>query len=107
MAERTRFELAHVLPPTPLAGEPLKPLGYLSVFWEGGGELTPRPLLFTSQSPISSSPSYVILAGAVGIEPTTEVLETSVLPLNYTPIWWAGMDSNHRTFRGGFTVHCV
>ena len=27
-----------------------------------------------------------ILAGAVGIEPTLEVLETSVLPLNYAPI---------------------
>ena len=26
------------------------------------------------------------LAGAVGIEPTPEVLETSVLPLNYAPI---------------------
>ena len=26
------------------------------------------------------------LAGVVGIEPTLEVLETSVLPLNYTPI---------------------
>ena len=26
-----------------------------------------------------------ILAGAVGIEPTLEVLETSVLPLNYAP----------------------
>ena len=25
------------------------------------------------------------LAGVVGIEPTLEVLETSVLPLNYTP----------------------
>jgi hypothetical protein len=27
-----------------------------------------------------------ILAGTVGIEPTLEVLETSVLPLNYVPI---------------------
>jgi hypothetical protein len=27
-----------------------------------------------------------IVAGVVGIEPTLEVLETSVLPLNYTPI---------------------
>jgi hypothetical protein len=27
-----------------------------------------------------------ILAGAVGIEPTLEVLETSVLPLNYAPV---------------------
>ncbi len=26
------------------------------------------------------------LAGAVGIEPTLEVLETSVLPLNYAPM---------------------
>jgi hypothetical protein len=26
------------------------------------------------------------LAGTVGIEPTLEVLETSVLPLNYVPI---------------------
>ena len=29
----------------------------------------------------------VLLAGVVGIEPTLEVLETSVLPLNYTPIY--------------------
>jgi hypothetical protein len=28
----------------------------------------------------------ISLAGAVGIEPTPEVLETSVLPLNYAPI---------------------
>ena len=26
------------------------------------------------------------MAGAVGIEPTSKVLETSILPLNYTPI---------------------
>ncbi len=35
--------------------------------------------LTTSPQPPSS------LAGVVGIEPTPEVLETSVLPLNYTP----------------------
>ena len=29
--------------------------------------------------------AIAILAGAVGIEPTPEVLETSVLPLNYAP----------------------
>jgi hypothetical protein len=28
----------------------------------------------------------LLLAGAVGIEPTLEVLETSVLPLNYAPM---------------------
>ena len=27
----------------------------------------------------------IYLAGVVGLEPTLEVLETSVLPLNYTP----------------------
>jgi hypothetical protein len=28
----------------------------------------------------------IVLAGAVGIEPTPKVLETSILPLNYAPI---------------------
>ena len=31
-----------------------------------------------------------ILAGVVGIEPTSKVLETSILPLNYTPIYGGG-----------------
>ena len=39
------------------------------------------------------------LAGVVGIEPTSKVLETFVLPLNYTPKWWWGTDSNRRTRR--------
>ena len=30
------------------------------------------------------------MAGAVGIEPTSEVLETSVLPLNYAPVTGGG-----------------
>lgn len=30
-------------------------------------------------------PSISFLAGVVGIEPTPKVLETSILPLNYTP----------------------
>ncbi len=48
------------------------------------------------------------MAGAVGIEPTSEVLETSVLPLNYAPKnWWWGADSNCRTRRSGFTVRRV
>ena len=42
----------------------------------------------------------ILLAGVVGIEPTPKVLETFVLPLNYTPIkWWRGTDSNRRTRR--------
>ncbi len=36
------------------------------------------------------SQSPYLLAGAVGIEPTLEVLETSVLPLNYAPIMNGG-----------------
>jgi hypothetical protein len=38
------------------------------------------------------------LAGVVGIEPTPKVLETFVLPLNYTPniAWWRGTESNRR-----------
>ena len=30
------------------------------------------------------------MAGAVGIEPTSKVLETSILPLNYAPIYYGG-----------------
>ena len=48
-----------------------------------------------------------IMAGIVGIEPTLTVLETVVLPLNYIPIKWKGVDSNHRTRRSGFTVRRV
>ncbi len=33
-----------------------------------------------------ATPATKFMAGAVGIEPTLEVLETSVLPLNYAPI---------------------
>ena len=35
---------------------------------------------------LTTSPRPPFLAGTVGIEPTLEVLETSVLPLNYAPI---------------------
>ena len=35
------------------------------------------------------------MAGAAGIEPTLTVLETAVLPLNYAPIKWRRVDSNH------------
>ena len=30
------------------------------------------------------------MAGTVGIEPTSKVLETSILPLNYVPIYDGG-----------------
>ncbi len=32
----------------------------------------------------------IAMAGAVGIEPTSKVLETSILPLNYAPIMVEG-----------------
>ena len=50
------------------------------------------------------------LAGAVGIEPTPEVLETSVLPLNYAPIKLNGGGGRIRTAEpsgSGFTVRRV
>ena len=37
----------------------------------------------------------IIMAGVAGIEPTLTVLETAVLPLNYAPIKWRRVDSNH------------
>ena len=45
------------------------------------GALTTSP-----QSPLSIFHEFKKLAGAVGIEPTPKVLETSILPLNYAPI---------------------
>ena len=38
-----------------------------------------------------------VMAGAEGLEPSTTVLETGMLPLHYAPIqfiWWAFRDSN-------------
>ena len=37
----------------------------------------------------------IAMAGVAGIEPTLTVLETAVLPLNYAPIKWRRVDSNH------------
>jgi hypothetical protein len=48
------------------------------------------------------------LAGAVGIEPTLEVLETSVLPLNYAPInGGGGRIRTAEPIGSGFTVRRV
>ncbi len=79
------------------------PLGYTTKKSGGRGESNPRmsesqsDALTTSPQP----PQYVRkMAGAVGIEPTSKVLETSILPLNYAPVnWWWGTDSNRRTRR--------
>lgn len=58
--------------------------------WGDRGESNPRVSEPQSDA-LTTSPRpplfylLVDLAGAVGIEPTLEVLETSVLPLNYAP----------------------
>lgn len=36
------------------------------------------------------------MAGEEGVEPSLMVLETTVLPLNYSPIWCIRKDSNLR-----------
>ena len=36
------------------------------------------------------------LAGVKGIEPLSAVLETVILPLNYTPFWWSQTGLNRR-----------
>jgi hypothetical protein len=60
---------------------------------------------------LTTSPqSPYLLAGAVGIEPTPEVLETSVLPLNYAPKYLNGGGGRIRTAEpggSGFTVRRV
>ena len=38
------------------------------------------------QSDVLTTSPQAAMAGAVGIEPTPKVLETSILPLNYAPI---------------------
>ena len=47
----------------------------------------PQSGVFTTspQPPLCKFKGF-ILAGAVGIEPTSKVLETSILPLNYAPV---------------------
>ncbi len=76
------------------------PLGYTPK-WGDRWESNPRMSEPQSDALTTSPrPPQILMAGAVGIEPTLEVLETSVLPLNYAPIfWWRGTDSNRRTHR--------
>ena len=45
------------------------------------------------------------MAGAVGIEPTSMVLETIALPLSYTPML-SGEARRTRTFSVGLMTHC-
>ena len=49
------------------------------------------------------------MAGAVGIEPTPKVLETSILPLNYAPVKNGGGGRIRTAEPGGsgFTVRRV
>ena len=43
--------------------------------------------LFTLHYSLSRRKAAFLLAGVVGIEPTSKVLETPILPLNHTPVW--------------------
>jgi hypothetical protein len=62
------------------------PLGYTPSKWGDRWESNPR-MSEPQSDALTTSPRPPLLAGTVGIEPTLEVLETSVLPLNYVPIW--------------------
>ena len=60
--------------------------------WGDRRDLNPRvpepqsgALTTSPRPPLSLGFIHYILAGVVGIEPTSKVLETFVLPLNYTP----------------------
>jgi hypothetical protein len=61
------------------------PLGYTPI-WGDRWESNPRMSEPQSDALTTSPRPPYFLAGTVGIEPTLEVLETSVLPLNYVPI---------------------
>jgi hypothetical protein len=70
-----------------------------SQIWGDRWESNPRVSEPQSDALTTSPRPPFILAGTVGIEPTLEVLETSVLPLNYVPIfcfWLRGQDLNLR-----------
>jgi hypothetical protein len=54
--------------------------------WGDRWESNPRMSEPQSDALTTSPRPPLFLAGTVGIEPTLEVLETSVLPLNYVPI---------------------
>jgi hypothetical protein len=61
--------------------------------WESNPRM-PEP----QSGALTTSPRSPFLAGTVGIEPTLEVLETSVLPLNYVPNLVAGTGIEPATF---------
>ena len=59
---------------------------YSQIKWGDRWESNPRMSEPQSDALTTSPRPPFSLAGTVGIEPTLEVLETSVLPLNYVPI---------------------
>ena len=63
----------------------------------------PKPVAL----PLGYSP-LLCETGVAGIEPTSTVLETVVLPLNYTPkLNGGGEIRTPELDEGGFTVRCV
>ena len=60
---------------------------HLAITQSKGGRWESNPRVPEPQSgALTTSPLSPSMAGVVGIEPTLTVLETVVLPLNYTPI---------------------
>ena len=54
----------------------------------GPGATAPNPRGFDSEKKISKRRTCLsTLAGVEGIEPSSGVLETLILPMNYTPIF--------------------
>src|SRR5699024_238555 len=68
------------------------PLGYAHLLGRSMG-IEPTSVGATIRC-VNHFATIAILAGTVGIEPTLEVLETSVLPLNYVPKWLREQDLN-------------
>ncbi len=65
------------------------PLGYTPFMGRSKG-IEPSNVGATIRCVNHFATTAMLLAGTVGIEPTLEVLETSVLPLNYVPIVGCG-----------------
>ena len=92
MAERVGFEPTAPFGVTGFQDQLLKPLGHLSAKKKKMvGVAGFEPAAHWSQTSCATklryTPilNYFILAGAEGLEPSTKVLETHVLPLHHAP----------------------
>ncbi len=96
MERTTRFELATLALARRCSTTEPRPHTYLfkikHIEWGDQWELNPRvPEPQSGALTTSPWPPKYLMAGVAGIEPTLTVLETAVLPLNYTPIMVEGV----------------